>query len=542
MAARTDNNRRTSKLPRPHHGTRQQNQGSIATSRPARAPTPLLISEIQGSRAESPVTGRLVVTRGIVTGRKTNGFFMQSAPQDVDASAATSEGIFVFTQAAPPSSAAVGSLVEVTGAVAEFRPAADPGSPPLTELIDPTVKLLAANQTLPDPVLLSRVADLEWLESMRVTAQALRVVGPSGGTVSEPTATATSNGVFYAVEPGGLPPFATASSPVGSRLIRVDSRALGRQNLDVRTGDAVDRVTGPLDFGFRTYTVDPDSNSLIFSPTPISPLIFERSSNEFAVASMNLQRFFDDKDDPSTSDPVLTPVALQTRIARTARAIREVLGSPEIIGVEEAENLPVLQALAQAIGGYEAYLIEGNDIGGIDVGVLVRKDRVTVQSFAQEGKDTKLDGDILNDRPPIVLRAQVDGNSIVVVVNHSRSLINADSPVVARKRRAQAEFLSGILRREVNENLVSVGDYNMITYDELMQILKSPGLTNLNDSLRPDEAYTYIEDGSKASARSHPGESWSTTDVDSISNCPLQRGVPRVEPECDRTSTKGFRP
>ena len=68
------------------------------------APTPLLISEIQGSRAESPVTGRLVVTRGIVTARKTNGFFMQSASQDVDASAATSEGIFVFTQAAPPPS------------------------------------------------------------------------------------------------------------------------------------------------------------------------------------------------------------------------------------------------------------------------------------------------------------------------------------------------------------------------------------------------------------------------------------------------------
>jgi uncharacterized protein (TIGR03437 family) len=86
---------------------------------------------------------------------------------------------------------------------------------------------------------------------------------------------------------------------------------------------------------------------------------------------------------------------------------------------------------------------------------------------------------------------------VVVVVNHSRSLINADSPVVARKRRAQAEFLTGIHQREINENLISLGDYNMIASDELMRILKSPGLVNLNDTLRPDEAYTYIHDGVK---------------------------------------------
>ncbi len=69
--------------------------------------------------------------------------------------------------------------------------------------------------------------------------------------------------------------------------------------------------------------------------------------------------------------------------------------------------------------------------------------------------------------------------------------------MVARKRRAQAHFLSAIHQREINENLISLGDYNMIASDELMQILKSPGLVNLNDTLRPDEAYTYIQDGVK---------------------------------------------
>ena len=51
------------------------------------------------------MAGRFVTTRGIVTGRKSNGFFLQSAPEDVDTNAQTSEGIFVFTSGAPPATA-----------------------------------------------------------------------------------------------------------------------------------------------------------------------------------------------------------------------------------------------------------------------------------------------------------------------------------------------------------------------------------------------------------------------------------------------------
>ena len=69
-----------------------------------------------------------------MTGVKTNGFFIQEPDASVDADPATSEGIFVFTRAAPPAAAAVGNLVQVTGTVAEFVPAADPLQPPMTEL------------------------------------------------------------------------------------------------------------------------------------------------------------------------------------------------------------------------------------------------------------------------------------------------------------------------------------------------------------------------------------------------------------------------
>ncbi len=92
------------------------------------------IAEIQGALARSPFEGQLVTTHGIVTARKTNGFFIQTPDAEADSDPATSEGIFVFTGAAPPAVAAVGNDVAVTGTVQEFVPGADPVSPPITEL------------------------------------------------------------------------------------------------------------------------------------------------------------------------------------------------------------------------------------------------------------------------------------------------------------------------------------------------------------------------------------------------------------------------
>ena len=122
---------------------------------------------------------------------------------------------------------------------------------------------------------------------------------------------------------------------------------------------------------------------------------------------------------------VLTAAAFETRLAKASRAIRESLRLPDVLGVVEMENLATLQTLAARIGtdavaaglpdpGYAAYLVEGNDIGGIDVGLLVKTapvavdvPRVEVVSVAQEGLTTTYTNpntgalEILNDRPPL---------------------------------------------------------------------------------------------------------------------------------------------
>ena len=60
------------------------------------------IHDIQGSGDTSPLAGTSVITRGIVTGVRSNGYFIELPDAQWDADPNTSEGIFVFTSSAPP--------------------------------------------------------------------------------------------------------------------------------------------------------------------------------------------------------------------------------------------------------------------------------------------------------------------------------------------------------------------------------------------------------------------------------------------------------
>ena len=68
--------------------------------------------------SQTPLLGQDVTTTGIVTGRKTNGFFIQAPDADADGNPATSEGLFVFTSTAPAVTA--GDVVTVKGTATEF--------------------------------------------------------------------------------------------------------------------------------------------------------------------------------------------------------------------------------------------------------------------------------------------------------------------------------------------------------------------------------------------------------------------------------------
>jgi predicted extracellular nuclease len=533
------------------------------------------IAAVQGTGQVSPLASTSVSVAGIVTGRVTTGsargFFVQM-PDGADGDPASSDGVFVFTGSNSPSAlAAVGNNICVTGTVSEFVPSSDPGTLPLTEIVQPTVvTVIATGQPLPTPVTLTTAdtptttfAALERFEGMRVKVERLTVVGPTLGSVDEPSATGTTNGVFYGVvegvarpfrEPGAdlqdlLPAGAPANVPRfdgNPERLRVDSDALGAPALDVTSGATVTNLVGPLTWAFRTYSLFPDPavTATISGQASATPVPAPAAS-QFTIGGFNLERFFDTTDDPGVSDVALTAAALEHRLKKTSLAIRTVMRSPDILGVEEAENLSVLQTLAARVNsdtvngggadpGYQAFLVEGNDIGGIDVGFLVKSSRVTVVDVTQEGKDTTyIDPNsgqpaLLNDRPPLILRASVALPSgavpITVIANHLRSLTSltdaVDGPRVRAKRAAQAEFLANLVQArqtaDPQERLVLLGDFNAYQFndgyvdvlgtiagqpapaDQVVQAspdLVNPDLLDVMGLLPAAQRYSYVFDG-----------------------------------------------
>jgi predicted extracellular nuclease len=546
------------------------------------------VHDIQGSGASSPLVGQVVTTRGIVTAVKSNGFFLQMPDAQADGDPATSEGILVYTGGAPTT--AVGDDARVTGTVAEYVPSADPFQPPLTELGNPSlaVAVLSSGNQLPTPVpLTTSLPDpagafdqLERLEGMRVSVAGLEVVGPTLGSVDEVNATATTNGVFFGVVTGTPRPYREAGVqlpdplPAGSppnvprwdtnpEILRVDSDAAGHAALDVDSGTQLGGLAGPLDYTFRHYTVDLEASAIVVAnggaePTPVTA----PAAWELTIASYNLERFFDDVDDPAIGEPVLTAAAFDRRLAKASTGIRDFLRFPDIVGVAECENLDTLEALAARISAdalaagqadplYAAYLMEGHDVGGIDVGFLVKTalvsgsvPRVEVLGVAQEGFETLFVNpdattEYLNDRPSLRLEAIVNlasGESfpLTVFANHLRSLsgVNSESAGsngwttvgerVRAKRLQQAEELAGIVQArqlaDPAEWMVLVGDFNAFELndgfvDSLGTILGAPspddetvvpndGLDLVEPDLvrlAPGGSYSYVYDGSAQS-------------------------------------------
>jgi predicted extracellular nuclease len=542
--------------------------GAVAIRVAIESATVTSIPQIQGSGATSPLTGQLVTTTGVVTALRASGFYIQAPDGLGDGDPATSDGLFVFTTAGS-AKPAIGDAVRVTGVVSEFQPA--PPSPPLTELAGgPVFAVVAQGQPLPAAATL-RPEDtppggggeqLERYEGMRVSAD-LMVIAPTEGTVIESDAAGVSNGRFHAVIQGlarpvrepGLDPASPALAGLpccvprfdgNPERLRVDSGAqTGSARLDVAAGQHILGLTGVLDYAFGSYTVLPDPGSGLVVGTQAATPVPIASAGEFTVGSANLERFFDEIDDRDRDDPVLTPVAVNTRLQKASLMVRSVLRSPDILGVVEVENLSILQRLAARINAdeaaatgvdpmYVALLEEGNDIGGIDSGFLVKTSRVDILGLEQAGKDTtytppgQAPGSplpLLNDRPPLILTAAVRGPGgtplpVTVIVNHLRSLSGVDGPDGERiraKRLAQAEFLASLIQaRQATERIVSVGDYNAFEFnDGLVDVigtvmgrpapadqvalagsdLVSPDLINLGDALDPLDRYSFVFDG-----------------------------------------------
>lgn len=511
--------------------------------------TPLLaeIFEIQGAGPASPFDGIVLTTKeNVVTALAPNGFFMQTPAARSDFDADTSDGIFVFTGVAPTVS--VGDLVDVVGRVVEFFD--------FTEITDATYTVTGSSMLpgyvsfngsvpSPDPSISSCAIEFECYEGMLVEIASGAVTSSNQRFNPDPVAevfiTASPARTFR--EPGieypglvGLPVW--DGNP---EVFELDPDKLGLPNQFIPAGSTFSAV-GVIGFEFGGYEFWP--SELMVSPAPLPMAVRAREVGEFTIGSLNLFRLFDDVDDPvdpdGRNDFVVSTAEYQRRLLKFTAYVLDVLDAPDVLAVQEAEKLGVLEALAAAISladplvVYTAELIEGNDIGTIDVGYLVR-DTVSVTAVTQFGKDetfvnpVTLADDVLHDRPPLLFEGRytaggLPGSPVRVLNLHMRSLNSIDDQSsgvrVRQKRLKQAESVATIVQdlqtTDFATPLVVVGDMNAFEftdgYVDLVGHIKGdfvpadnlvcdtnacadivePNLTDQVFTLAPEDRYSFI--------------------------------------------------
>lgn len=395
------------------------------------------ICQIQGADFSSSFKGRTVTTRGIVTadlekdGRA--GFFLQhparqDAGQGCDGDPVTSNGVFVYDRGRDLVSA--GDEVVVRGEVKEFFG--------LTEIALDDVDIVSSGNDLPEPVDLDPPADsdasrryFEAREGMLVRVPSARVVGPTNQFGEFAVVTADAIEGRHVFEDG----------PVGE-IFLVDDAGVGP--FDLKVGDNIALLEGPLDFSFGSYKlqlvrgptivtlpdqgkvgdldddgdVDLQDRGVLQSrlgqdaqgandPADLNgdlqiteadlaawdDLFAQLASapDEYTVATFNVENFFDDIVDPGKTQTrqassLVSAAELELKLAKLAEAIHDDLREPTILGLQEVEKTGLLEALAarpEIATQYGAVLIQGPDNRGINVGVMYDRDRVNILESEQ---------------------------------------------------------------------------------------------------------------------------------------------------------------
>lgn len=480
------------------------------------------IPEIQGDGFVNTIPSNMYIdTFGIVTadyqayGLK-SGFFVQDPVGD--GNPATSDGIFVYGYSYDVN---VGDEVKLSGKVSEYYG--------ITEMYKPFITILSTGNPLPDPVELNPPFDdyasdvyYEALEGMLVSVECMRAVAgtDSFGEVAGVVADTGVKRVFQDDRAGT------------GGIIFIDDG--GGCLVNVRTGNLIKNLVGPLDYTYDEYKVLPSADN----PPEVLPEYWAESdyvwpkglSYGFTVATYNMYNLFDEFDDPDKIDDPPSAEEVELQLTKHALAIHELLREPDLIAVQEVENIEILERLANTEpiqGKYGAVLIEGPYERAVDVGLLYRLDRVQVISAEARQTCTDLDDGYgpgtdpnfpcpegynpLFSRPPLVvhLRTIVNswwcryryGTDLWLIINHFKSK-STYAPTYADtepRRIEQAKWVNHLVKEIQHCNrhakVMVLGDFNSFATEAPIKILQQGGQKNLIYAVRKSSRYTYIYRG-----------------------------------------------
>ena len=487
--------------------TLSQPSGDIALSRDTAMgailydiPVAAELWQIQGHDQVSPLVGKSVKTTGnVVTAVGPQGFTMQTPDARADADPLTSNGIYVFTSSVP--TVAVGDVVNVDARVSNYYQ--------LPELTAPSVTVASHGARLPkavvfgdavpssDPNKLSCGAtNFQCFVGMRVVIENGMINTGNKRFSGEPYAevSITANGKRSLRLPGvrfGTPVPDGVQLPNWSgnpEVFKMNTADFGAVPLNTPyVAGTTFRAEGVISYDFGAYTFIPTSITLKHvaeMPRAVS------STPPYALrlGAFNTERFCDSTFNTTftcsgdSKEPTDADVALKTQ--RLSAYIGGVLQLPDVLSVEEVKTLPLLQGLAAQLGSdyhatYQAYLLPGHDPSGINVGFLVRSDRVHVLSVTQLAADETWNDNgqtaFIHDHPPLLLTAEARGVRFQMISVHMKARTNVDdnddSAVRDRQKRfLQASSLATQVQKLQGEHpwqpLMVVGDFNAYQFSD----------------------------------------------------------------------------
>lgn len=485
------------------------------------------IHAVQGPGAESPIAGQTVTVEGVVTGiddeigasfgpnntirrfPEDAGIFVQEEAADADSNPDTSEGVFVgFVR--DRAAYEPGDVVRVNGRVNEKF-----GLTMISETINQEPEKVGT-APVPEPVNIDAARAgaqdpqtrpyYETLEGMRV--RLATGTANSGGTNKFGelfiTPGTEKDRVFRTeTEPGLIATDADAGAGDPDNPFRDPDGSTTEVKADLF--DTVGGATGPMTFAFSNYRimVQPGELPAVADTGVAYPYdeLEPATRKQFRIASFNVENYF--PVGGQLDGGTVGEEEFAEKTARLTDAINDRLERPEIVAVQEVYDLATLRALAASLGGYTAYLEEGNDDRGIDVGFLV-KSGVRVEGVTQYGKTatapegldcSDVDGGLF-DRPPLAIEVKTKGGfgKFTVFSNHFSSKAAPDAC-----REAQAAFVRDrVAELEADgERVIVAGDLNAFEDESALRTLEDGKTTldNLWDEAPEEERYSFAFQG-----------------------------------------------
>ncbi|MCA1320499.1 5'-nucleotidase C-terminal domain-containing protein [Bacillus tianshenii] len=516
----------------------------------------LTIADIQGESHKSPYEGQNVKgVEGIVT-HVVDGsnFYMQSTTPDDNPN--TAEGLLVYKQI---HGVQVGDHVKVNGIVKEWildgyndKLQTDLA---MTEINaqdgSGSVEKLTSGNELPAAIVIGKdvlpptdIVDNdsfgvfdpqedgidfhESLEGMRISLESPIVVGPQKYD-EIPVIAGNVEGKTY-TDAGGTILTKESANPERFHLLFKGSNAV------VKTGDSFDgTVTGVVSYSFGNYKVLVSELPAVTEGTntrEVSEIVF--AEDKLTVATYNIENY-------TSADPEKTD--------KIAKSIVENLKTPDIIGLVEVQddNGTKNDGTVAADGNYETLIaaikanngpeyawtdiapennVDGGAPGGnIRVGFIYNPERVTLNEGTKgtateavgyedgsltlnPGRIAPLDEAFADSRKPLAAEFTFNGEEVIVINNHFNSkggdqgIFGKNQPPVLGSEVQRMKianvvngFITDVLSKNENANVVVVGDLNDFEFSNPIQALKGDILTNLVEMVPAAERYTYNYQG-----------------------------------------------